>query len=191
MIRKGNSSDEQRLVKRLRNGDNGAMRDFYALYADYLVGVCSRYVVDEDDIKDVFQDSLVSIFTHIADFQYRGADSLRAWATKIAVSQSLKFLKTARRHEMLQLERDIIDEPEADDPPIRDIPPDVIHQMVCQLPTGYRTVFNLYVFEGRSHKEIASLLGIKEKTSSSQLHRAKNLLVRMIQEYNNKKQQPQ
>jgi len=58
--------------------------------------------------------------------------------------------------------------------------------MLSRLPTGYRTVFNLYVFENRSHQEIADLLGIKENSSASQLHRAKNLLARMIREYNNK-----
>jgi RNA polymerase sigma-70 factor (ECF subfamily) len=78
------------------------------------------------------------------------------------------------------------DVPEEDDPPISDVPPDVIHSMVSQLPTGYRMVFNLYVFENKSHREIASLLGIKEKSSASQLSRAKNLLAKMIRQYNDK-----
>ena len=83
------------------------------------------------------------------------------------------------------LDHDVEEEPETDDPPISDVPPDEIQKMVSQLPTGYRTVFNLYVFENRSHQEIASLLGIKEKSSASQLSRAKNLLAKMIREYNN------
>jgi RNA polymerase sigma-70 factor (ECF subfamily) len=77
---------------------------------------------------------------------------------------------------------------EEDDPPIEDIPPEVIHEMVRQLPTGYRTVFNLYVFEDKSHEEIARLLGISINTSTSQLYRAKNSLANMIRQYNNKKQ---
>ena len=59
--------------------------------------------------------------------------------------------------------------------------------MLSRLPTGYRTVLNLYIFEGKSHQEIASLLGIKENSSASQLHRAKNLLAKMIKEYNDNK----
>jgi RNA polymerase sigma-70 factor (ECF subfamily) len=86
----------------------------------------------------------------------------------------------------MQLDCEVPDIPEDDDPPISDVPPDVIHSMVSQLPTGYRMVFNLYVFENKSHREIASLLGIKEKSSASQLCRAKNLLAKMIRQYNDK-----
>ena len=162
------------------------MREFYSLYAGYLTGVCSRYVTDADDMKDVFQESLIHIITHIADFSYRGNGSLRAWATKIVVNESLRFLRNTKRNELMLLDREVPDVPEEDDPPISDVPPDVIHSMVSQLPTGYRMVFNLYVFENKSHREIAALLGIKEKSSASQLSRAKNLLAKMIRQYNDK-----
>lgn len=181
---------ERGLVKRLRNGDNGAMYDFYSLYAGYLTAVCSRYIADEEDLKDVLQDALVCIFTHIGDFEYRGAGSLKAWSVRIAVNQSLKFLRAKKQHEFARLEWDIADEPEEDDPPVGDIPPEAIHRLVSELPTGYRTVFNLFVFENKSHHEIASLLGIKADTSASQLHRAKNLLAKKIRQYNNSKQPP-
>jgi RNA polymerase sigma-70 factor (ECF subfamily) len=177
--------DEQRLAKRLRNGENGAMREFYSLYAERLTAICSRYIPDKDDMKDVFQESLIRIFTHISDFSYRGEGSLQAWASKIIINEALNFLKETKRHELLLLD-DAVEEPEDDDPPIEEIPPDEIQRMVSQLPTGYRTVFNLYVFEDKSHQEIASLLGIKERSSASQLSRAKNLLAKMIRDYNDK-----
>ena len=82
------------------------------------------------------------------------------------------------------MERDNAEEPAADEPQIETIPPEVLHQMVSQLPTNYRTALNLYAFENKSHKEIAELLGIKEKSSSSLLRRAKDLLAKMIKEYN-------
>ena len=176
---------EQRLAKRLRNGENGAMQEFYTLYAEQLAGVCARYIVDKEDMKDVFQESLIRIITNISNFDFRGAGSLKAWASRIVVNESLRFLKNTKRQELRLLDYDVADEPEEDDPPISDIPPDEIQRMVSQLPTGYRTVFNLYVFEHRSHQEIASLLGIKETTSASQLSRAKNLLAKMIREYHN------
>ena len=75
---------------------------------------------------------------------------------------------------------------EEDDPPIENIPTEEILQMIKQLPTGYRTVFNLYVFENKSHEEIAHLLGIKPNTSASQLCKAKNMLATMIRNYNTK-----
>lgn len=177
--------DEQRLAKRLRNGGNGAMREFYSLYAERLGAICSRYIPDKDDMKDVFQESLIRIFTHISDFSYRGEGSLQAWASRIVINEALNYLKETKRYELLLLD-DVVEETEDEDPSIEEIPPDEIQRMVSQLPTGYRTVFNLYVFEDKSHQEIASLLGIKERSSSSQLSRAKNLLAKMIRDYNDK-----
>lgn len=175
--------DELRLVRRLRNGDNGAMREFYILYADELADICRRYIENEDTLKDVFQDVLIRIFTHFSEFSYQGVGSLRAWASRLAVNQSLNHLRKTRHEELARLKDDMIEE-EAEDPPIEDIPPEVIKRMLSQLPIGCRTVFNLYVFEDKSHQEIAELLGIKVKSSSSQLCRAKNLLARMIKTYN-------
>ena len=157
---------EKKLVKQLRHGNSTAMHDFYALYADYLTGICARYVGN--------------------------GDSLKAWATKIAVNQSLKFLKEQKHGEFVTLEWDVPDSEkyreDEEDPPISDIPPDVIHRFITELPTGYRTVFNLYVFENKSHQEIAATLGIKKDSSASQLHRAKSLLAKKIEQYNTSKQ---
>ena len=179
-----NVREEQRLVKRLQEGDKTAAREFYSLYADRLAGVCSRYITDEEDLKDVFQNALVHIFSHIADFEYRGVGSLQAWTTRVMVNESLRFLRTKKQHEIVQLDNVAIDEIDDDDPSISDIPPDTIRQMLSSLPTGYRTVLNLFFFEGLSHQEIAQLLGIKKDTSASQLHKAKKLLLKMIKKYN-------
>ena len=177
-------NEEQRLVKRLQEGDKTAASEFYALYGGSLVGVCVRYIADEEDVKDVIQNALVHIFSHITDFKYRGSGSMEAWVVRIAVNESLKFLRTKVQYELLQPDYDVIDDSE-DDPSVRDIPPDIIRQMLNRLPTGYRTVLNLYVFEGKSHQEIARLLGIKKDSSASQLLRAKSMLAQMIRKYNN------
>ena len=183
-------NEELRLVEGLRHKDSGAMRTFYSLYAGRLSAVCSRYIPNREDQKDVFQDAFISIMTHIATFQYHGPGSLEAWARRIVVNQALTFLRQMHQQEWTQLFNDIAQEPEADDPPISDVPPEVIHKMVSQLPTGYRTILNLYVFEGRSHQEIAQMLGIRERSSSSQLSRAKNLLAKMITKYLTQNQTP-
>lgn len=177
-------NEEQRLVERLQEGDKTAAREFYTRYGGSLAGVCVRYIADEEDVKDVIQNVLVHIFSHITDFKYRGSGSLEAWVVRIAVNESLKFLRTKVQYELLQPDYDIIDDSE-DDPPVRDIPPDILREMLNRLPTGYRTVLNLYVFEGKSHQEIARLLGIKKDSSASQLLRAKSMLAQMIRKYNN------
>ncbi len=186
---------EERLARRLQDGNRGALKDFYTLYADYLTAVCARYITDDEDLKDVFQDSLVNIISHVRDFKYRGKGSLQAWATKIVVNQSLRHLKERHRHELERISWDVADDNnrtndqwmetmDDDDPPVRDVPPDVLQQMIRELPTGYRTVFNLYVFEDKSHNEIADLLGISKNTSFSQFSRAKKLLAKKITAYN-------
>lgn len=178
------ANEEQRLVKRLQEGDKTAAREFYTRYGGSLAGVCVRYIADEEDVKDVIQNALVHIFSHITDFKYRGSGSMEAWVVRIAVNESLKFLRTKVQYELLQPDYDIIDDSE-DDPSVRDIPPDILRKMLNRLPTGYRTVLNLYVFEGKSHQEIARLLGIKKDSSASQLLRAKSMLAQMIRKYNN------
>ena len=79
--------------------------------------------------------------------------------------------------------RDVAEEEDTDPPDMSGIPARVIQEMIQGLPEGYRTVFNLYALEDKSHKEIAGLLGITENTSASQLHRARAILAKKIKEY--------
>ena len=177
-------NEEQRLVERLQEGDKSAAREFYARYAASLAGICMRYIADEEDLKDVLQNAFANMFSHIAEFEYRGSGSLYAWAKKIVVNEALKFLKTKERHELLKENYEVVDDSDDDIPSLSNIPPDVILQMLTRLPTGYRTVLNLYVLEGKSHQEIATLLGIAKDTSASQLYKAKKMLAKMMREYN-------
>lgn len=174
---------EQRLAKRLRDGEPGAMQEFYNLYAAGLAAVCSRYIGNSADRDDVFQDCFVSIISHIGDFTYRGPGSLRAWATRIATNKSLTFLKEKRKAELYELTGTEADAEEPPDPETDDIPAEEIQRMITELPAGYRAVFCLYVLENKSHSEIAGLLGIKKMSSASQLHRAKSLLAEKIRKY--------
>ena len=75
-----------------------------------------------------------------------------------------------------------------EEPEVEDVPIEIIHRFIRELPPGYRTIFNLYVFEEQSHHEIAQRLGISESTSASQLHRAKAILAQKIKEYKTQNQ---
>lgn len=178
----GNLSEVE-LISLAQHNDKAAMRSIYSQNIGYLTAVCSRYIISTDDVLDVLQDSFIKIYSSIGSFKHNGNSSLRAWMTRIVVNESLKFLKTAKWNDAVPLENnaDIIDD--SDGPDTDDVPADVIQDMIRELPVGYRTIFNLYVFEDKSHKEIASLLGIKESTSASQLHRAKDLLAKKINDY--------
>lgn len=180
---------EENIAEGIRKGDNRAMRHFYAQYGGLLAATCSRYVNNEDDVKDLMQDAMVNIIQNIDSFTYKGKGSLRAWATRIVVNQALNFVKSQKRFLDTFADKDLgnLSLPDNEEPDISDIPADVIHQMISQLPDGYRTVFNLFAIEGKSHKEIAALLGIKADTSASQFFRAKNILAKQIDNYKRNK----
>ena len=151
---------------------------------EQLPEACRRYITQDDDAQDVVQDAFLSIITHIGDFVYQGKGSLRAWATRIAVNQALNFLKRQQQQPLLLNEELLGDLADDDSPPdLYAMDADRLHALIRSLPDGYRTVFNLYAIEGKSHREIAALLGIKENTSASQYHRAKAMLARQIKQY--------
>ena len=105
------------------------------------------------------------------------------------MNQALNFVKSQKRFHDTFADKDLGNLSLADneEPDISDVPAEVIHRLISQLPDGYRTVFNLFAIEGKSHKEIAALLGIKADTSASQFFRAKNILAKQIQNYKRNK----
>ena len=110
--------------------------------------------------------------------------SLKSCVSIIVSNRSVDYL---REHQRFRVVSGIPDEPdEEEEPDVGGVPPDVLTKMIGWLPVSYRMVLNLYVFEQRSHREIAQLLDIKESTSSSLFFRAKKMLARMIKDYINK-----
>ena len=116
-------------------------------------------------------------------YKYRGEGSLKAWTAKITLNETLKFVRNNSRLPIDSIDDKDINIADGDSMETEDIPTDVLHQFIRELPDGYRTVFNLYVIDDKSHKEIAQLLGIKENTSASQLHKAKSMLALKIKHY--------
>lgn len=175
--------NENEIVRKAARGDREAMRRIYDSHSAYLMAVCSRYVPDRDDAKDILQECFIKIFSSLDRFEYRGEGSLKAWMSRIVINDCLKFLRKKASFDVISTERDLPDVAEEDFPDTEEIPADVLHGMISSLPDGYRAVFNLFVLEGKSHREIADMLGIKENSSASQLNRAKAMLARQIREY--------
>lgn len=178
---------EQYIIKLFRRGDTSAMDVLYAEYADYLTSVCARYIPDDYELKDVLQESFIKIFSKIGEFNYRGNGSLRAWITRIVINESLILIRKKKNSPIINLEKEPPDVQD-DEPEIGDLSQEVLTNMIRQLPDGYRTVFNLFVIEGKSHKEIAKILNIKADSSASQFHKAKKQLAKMIKNYRLKKE---
>lgn len=171
---------ERELLDRIRSKEANAKRLFFERYAGYLTAVCSRYVPDPADTKDILQDAFIKMFDALDGFEYRGEGSLKAWVSRIVTNTALKSLRQKGR---LSYVEDLPEVEEEEMPDVQQVPPEVIQGFIKALPTGYRTVFNLFVFEEKTHKEIAALLGIKEDSSASQYARARAVLARQIKQY--------
>ena len=166
----------------MRDGDRKAMREAYERYAGYAASVVRRYVADTDAAHDLLQDSFIKVFTRISTFTYRGEGSLKAWILRIVANEALNYV---RQNQKITFTDNVPDAPD-EEPDVARVPSGVLMDMIAQLPPGYRMILNLFVFEGKKHKEIAQLLGIKESTSASQFLRAKRQLAQMITDYLNR-----
>lgn len=176
-------TEEKRWLRKALDGDNTATEWIYRKHVRYLSALCSRYITEDEDIKDVLQESFIKIFTSLDSFKYRGEGALKAWMAKITLNETLKFVRNNSRLPIDSIDDKDMNIADGDSMETEDIPTDVLHQFIRELPDGYRTVFNLYVIDDKSHKEIAQLLGIKENTSASQLHKAKSMLAQKIKHY--------
>lgn len=174
---------EKQLLDDIKNGNRQALHRLYDRYVGYAMAVGLRYVPQRDDVNDVLQDSFVKILSSIQRFEYRGEGSLKGWVMRIVANEAINFVKTKGKFTFVE---EVPDEIDTGDPDVEQVPPEVLNKMIGELPDGYRLVLNMYVFEQKSHKEIAEALGIKESTSASQYLRAKKLLAKKINDYLNK-----
>ena len=176
-------TEEERWLRKALDGDNKALEWIYRRHVRYLSALCSRYITDDEDIKDVLQEAFIKIFSSLKKFKYQGSGSLKAWMARITLNETLTFLRSNSRISFASIDDSGMDIPADATVETEGIPADVLYQFVRELPDGYRTVFNLYVIDDRSHKEIAAMLGIRQSTSASQLFKAKAMLARKIKQY--------
>ncbi len=174
--------DERQLSERCARGEKPACRELYDSYAGRLLALSTRYVGSVDSAEDILQDSFIKVFSSIGNFRYQGEGSLYAWIRRIVINRSLDWLRIQKKNVTVPIE-EARTSSEIEEKDVGIIPEDVLARMVEELPDGYRTVFNLFAIDGFSHKEIGKMLGIKEKTSSSQYFRARALLAGKIKEY--------
>ncbi|MEL1241635.1 RNA polymerase sigma factor [Flavobacterium flavipallidum] len=166
-------------IRKCIENDRGAQQKIYQLYAPVLYGLCIKYMKNEEDAKDVFQEAFVVAFQKMNQYRFEG--SFEGWLKRIFINKLIETLKKRKRDLLFEDETfqgDIIDEEE--DVDVYSIPKEKLVECIQQLPDQYRLVFNLYYFEKMKHKEIALALNISEGTSKSNLNRAKGNLQRRI-----------
>jgi RNA polymerase sigma-70 factor, ECF subfamily len=172
---------ESQLIKACLRGEASAYEDLYRRYAPKMLVVCKRYVGDYEDAKDLLQEGFMKVFQELHRFRNEG--SFEGWIRRIMINVSLehykKIVKTSHQLEDITLLNDY-SQPTTDQNIESQLSAEELLLLVQALPPAYRVVFNLYVFEGFKHHEIAKQLGIGEGTSKSNLQDARRILKRKI-----------
>jgi RNA polymerase sigma-70 factor (ECF subfamily) len=143
-----------------------------------MLAVCYRYAHNREDAEDMLQEGFIKVFTQLKRFEHRG--SFEGWIRKIIVHTCINILKKNKKfNESVDLIHAHSLSLKEDSAPAL-VQVKQIVECIRLLPTGYRTVLNLFAIEGYSHREIAQLLDIEESTSRSQFTRAKAMLENML-----------
>lgn len=174
--------NEAALIEACKAGKREALETIYRLYSRQMYGICYRYVGD-DAAQDVMHDGFIKVFSSISQFRSTDPNVFRTWITRIMITTALHYLRNQKKQYCLSVDELKEDMQPIDEDEMTLIPTETLMEFVAELPAGYRTIFNLTVFEGLTHKEIAKALGINEHSSSSQLYRAKCMLAKKIKEY--------
>ncbi len=170
-------TDEQ-LVAGCLKGEPIAQRELYKSYARKMMSICMRYANGREQAQDILQDGFVKVFQKMD--HYRGDGPLGGWIARTMVNTALDHIRRNKPYDQS------LDLTEAeylhaeDEHVLSGMSTDELMGLIQALPTGYRTVFNLFAIEGYAHKDIAGMLGISENTSKSQFMKARAYLRRLL-----------
>ena len=166
-------------IQQFQQGNHLIFEKIYQELSPKMYGVCLRYASDKDEAKDILQDSFIKIYHQLKAF--RGDGSFEGWARKIVVNTALEYFRAKTKWQNMPLQDcEEAFEVENDDDVLNDLSFQEMLLLIQELPPTYRMVFNLYVFEGMKHREIAKELGISEGTSKSNLSDARRILQKKV-----------
>ena len=184
---------EKELIKGCKQYNRQIQEEVYNRYSSVLRAVCSRYAKDFSETEDILQEGFVKIFTHIKTFSYQGEGSFVFWMKKVVVNAAITFYnKHSKKRKELSIEDSPVDVDKNDNLSATQneyedgmynsskLTQEQIIKVLQSVPEDFRVVFNLYVMEGYSHKEIADMLEVKTETSRTRLLRAKNIIRREL-----------
>jgi RNA polymerase sigma factor (sigma-70 family) len=173
-------SPDDVLVEHCLKGDRRAQRALYEKYSGKLLAICIRYSNDVPAAEDILQEGFVKAFRNLEKFRFDG--SFEGWLRRIVVNTAIEHYRR-KNHLYPLLEAAENDVEVVNENVLNQLAAQDIMLLIQQLSPGYRTVFNMYVVEGFSHKEIAKQLNITEGTSKSQLARARYILMEEIEKH--------
>lgn len=165
------------LIKGCLAQDPKSQKALFDTFAPTMYAICYRYAKNSDQAKDLLQEGFIKVYTKLSEFKFEG--SFEGWLKRIFINNSLEYIrKELRQPDMVNVEDS--HELASDTFQFHAIDSKKIMAQIQKLPTGYRTVINLFIIEGYSHKEIAEMLGISESTSKTQLHKGRHMLQKML-----------
>ena len=163
-------------------GDGDAQNELYNRYAPKFWGVCLRYAKNQMSAEDIMQEGFIRIFRYLPNFKNKG--SFEGWMRRTIVNTAINYYKknlsSAKETEYFEYMGGKTKDADA----ISNLSYEELLKLIQNLPTGYRTVFNMYIIEGYSHKDIGKALNISENTSKSQLSRARANLQQQLKKLN-------
>lgn len=169
----------EQLIKECQAGGRKAQSELYALYADKMFSVCLRYAGCHAAAQDILQEGFLKVFTCLHQFRYGG--SFEGWMRTIMVNCALKKIRQKKSPSAMMFTTGIaLPDIGSEDQAITRLQAKDLLGLIRQLPPMYQVVFNLFVFEGMKHKEIAKALGISEGSSKSNLHDARAILQKKL-----------
>jgi RNA polymerase sigma-70 factor (ECF subfamily) len=174
----------EELIEKCKKNNRKAQGELYNLYSKKMFTLCLKYSKNYAESEDNLQDSFMTILKKIK--QYNGKGSFEGWMKRIVINTALQRYRKTSVLDVIKDDDFLEDVVEIEQ---ENIPLDFLLSIIQELPDRYRLVFNLYVLDGFSHKEIASTLNVSIGTSKSNLSRARNILKDKIEtnEFKNKK----
>jgi len=170
-------SDIDDLIDRCLLEDKKAQRELYMLYSSKVMGICRRYSYSKFEADDIFQEAFITIYKGMKSYDKMKGE-FEHWLHRITVNCALKHIQKNSRNNFVDI--DETNENNLENVELNDsLNAKELLFLIDQLPPGKKTIFNLYVIEGYTHKEISEMLRISEGTSKSQLAKAKEILVKL------------
>ncbi len=169
----------EELIAKCKEDNAKAQGELYTLFSSKLFSICLKYSRNAVEAQDNLQDAFLTIFKSIGQYKHKG--SFEGWMKRITINTVLQKYRKERVFEIVNEETIEHEEVEIEE---SNVSLDFLLQIIQELPDRYRLVFNLYVLDGYSHKEIAEMLEITTGTSKSNLARARMILKTKIEESN-------
>jgi RNA polymerase sigma factor (sigma-70 family) len=165
------------LIRLCLLGDQVGQKLLYEKFVTPMARLCLRYLKDGDEVQDALMEGFMRVFENVRKFEYRDESSVEVWIRKVMINGCLMRLRKNRTLQISDYADGNLPDVQKDE---TDCSAAEILSLIQTLPEGYRTVFNLFVIDGFSHKEIGGLLGINESASRSQLTHARNKLKELL-----------